>query len=202
MLMKQNTSGSRLSLASFRMALDNLAAGATAPAKVFVEGLKAVAFTMLRKRGKAGMSTHTVRLVFLHHCQHALGHRALVQQARLRSLWGTFVSIDCTYQAGSSLAGSTPTAVTASGRSKCASYRCSVATAVLEPGYVAAVCICPNDSQDWMIAILAALTGAALPADARTPYAERIHEEVLAGGTLGHAIQVLASDNVRKDKNA
>jgi hypothetical protein len=53
-----------------------------------------------------------------------------VQQARLRSLWGKFVSIDFTYQAGSSLAGSTPTAVPASSRSKRASYRCSVATAV------------------------------------------------------------------------
>jgi hypothetical protein len=177
MLLEQNTSGARSSLASFRNSLDAMAAGATAPAKVFVGGLKAVAFTMLRKRGKAGMSTHTVRLVFLHHCQHELGHRALVQQARLRSMWGKFVSIDCTYQAGSSLAGSTPTAVTASGRSKCASYRCSVATAVLEPGYVAAIYVCPNDSQDWMIAILAVLTGAALPADTRSSYAERIYEE-------------------------
>jgi hypothetical protein len=83
MLLKQNTSGNRLSLASFRIALDALAAEATAPAKVFVEGLKAVAFTMLRKPGKAGMSTHTVYLVFLHHCQLELGHCALVPQAQL-----------------------------------------------------------------------------------------------------------------------
>jgi hypothetical protein len=38
-------------------------------------------------------------LVFLQHCQHEFGHRALVQQACLRSLWGKFVSIDCKFQA-------------------------------------------------------------------------------------------------------
>jgi hypothetical protein len=78
MFLEQNTSGDCSSLASFRNVLHAMAAGATAPAKVFVEGLKAGAFTLPRKCGKAGMSPRIVRLVFLHHCQR--GDHALVQQ--------------------------------------------------------------------------------------------------------------------------